>query len=121
MPQKNIYIALSNILEAVQTNSELGSLDRESRSILNYLASQQAEAKEICITEITNNNKICGSPVTKFKRIHKLKDDGWITFSHSVFHGRRISISLSPKSEKEILNMSDTVLFNIRELLKIKL
>ncbi len=99
--EDSIFLALSNILKAVEGESAFGQLDAESQSILKLLANCEKAGQEICITEVTSNPALGSSPVTLLKRIHHLRKQGWVSFENSTLHHRRIRLCLSQRAKRE--------------------
>lgn len=114
---KNTFLALSNILQAVEGNSAFGQLETESQAILKFIAANEGSASEICVTDITNNGAIPGAPATKLRRVHQLNSAGWIVLGKSDVHHRRIRLELSQMAKNEIANMSDDLKIHLRDLL----
>ncbi|MGV0960251.1 MAG: hypothetical protein ACOYB1_10485 [Limnohabitans sp.] len=118
MTLKNTFLALSNILQAVEGNSAFGQLEIESQAILKFIAANEGSATEICVTDITNNGAIPGAPATKLRRVHQLNAAGWIVLGKSDVHHRRIRLQLSQMAQNEISNMSADLTLHLRGLLK---
>lgn len=118
MEQKNTFLALSNILNAVEGSSTFGSIELESQIVLKFIAANEAKDFEVCITDITSNPSIPGAAATKLKRVHRLRDEGWLIFSSSTQHHRRVRIMLSQKSKDEIGKMSEALDIQLHTFLR---
>jgi hypothetical protein len=114
---KNSYLVLSALLEDLQGNSTLGSLDHESHALLKFVAMSNALGSEVCISDITGNKDLPGSAVTKLKRAHRLKEEGWLAFDSSSLHHRRIKLTLSPVATTEFMKISATLDLQLQDFM----
>jgi hypothetical protein len=112
---KNSFLALSNILRAVEGESVFGELDIESRSILTFVATNEAQNVESCVTDITGNASLPGAPATKFKRIQMLRDGGWLKAGASDLHHRRVSLALTRKAKSELDKIASALEVHLRQ------
>ncbi|MGV0985525.1 MAG: hypothetical protein ACOYB2_13325 [Limnohabitans sp.] len=117
MEHKITFLALSNILKAVEGGSTFGSIELESQIVLKFIAANEQAGHELCVTDITNNNSIPGAAATKLKRVHRLRDEGWLDFSTSAQHHRRLRIVLSQKAKDEMSQMSELLNLQLRSIL----
>lgn len=117
MELKNTFLALSNILLAVEGRSVFEHLDMESQAILKFVAANEAQLHELCVTDVTGNPMLPGAPATKLKRIHALQEQGWLLFEKSAQHHRRVRIILAPKATNEMASMTQQLNKQLRSLL----
>jgi hypothetical protein len=106
MQLKNTLFALNNILSAAEGSAEFGSLDAESRAILKFIGYNTSRGEEVCVTDITQNPALGGSPVTLMKRLRSLKDGGWLEMHSSSIHHRRIRLELSIRAKQDLNRVS---------------
>lgn len=106
MQLKNTLFALNNILNAAEGAAEFGSLDAESRAILKFVGYSTSRGEEVCVTDITQNPSLGGSPVTLMKRLRVLKETGWLEMHRSDIHHRRLRLELSLKAKQDLNKVS---------------
>lgn len=106
MQLKNTLFALNNILNAAEGSVEFGTLDAESRAILKFVGYSSSRGEEVCVTDITQNPALGGSPVTLMKRLRWLKDHDWLEMHKSDIHHRRIRLELSAKAKQDLNKVS---------------
>jgi hypothetical protein len=104
-----MFLNLTDKIDWVVNASAFGELDRESKAILIFIAKRQLDNVEVCATDIIQNQRMPGSPVTLFNRIHRLKRLGWILSEASDQHHRKVRLSLSTLAIENI-NMISTLL-----------
>lgn len=109
MQLKNTLFALHNILNAAEGSTAFGGLDSESRAILKFIGQNTADGQEVCVTDITQNPALGGSPVTLMKRLRVLKDNGWVEMHSSELHHRRIRLELSLKAKQDLNKVSSAI------------
>ena len=118
MTLKNTLFALTNILDAAEGRSGLGTLDPESRAILKFVGASTGAGQEVCIKDITRNPQLHASPVTLVKRIQGLCEGGWLVQGSSQVHHRRVTLSLSPKARRELNAVSAQLESELAQLLQ---
>jgi hypothetical protein len=93
MPLRSLLLSLHSILTAAEGGSSLGSLPREHRRILTYVARRVAEGDEICIGDVTACRDL-GASLTISRRLGDLETQGWIQISDDRQNHRRRLIGL---------------------------
>lgn len=106
MQLKNTLFALNNILSAAEGSVDFGALDSESRAILKFVGYNTSRGQEVCVTDITQNPALGGSPVTLMKRLRLLRETGWLEMYNSNLHHRRIRLELSLKAKQDLNKVS---------------
>lgn len=106
MQLKPTLFTLNNILSSAEGVTEFGSLDPESRAILKFIGYSISVGEEVCVTDITQNPSLGGSPVTLMKRLRVLKETGWLEAHQSEIHHRRLRLELSIKAMQELNKVS---------------
>ncbi len=103
----SIFLEFSNLLKVTEGGCNFGKLDKESQSILKIVANAERTGSELCISDVINESDTGSSPATLLKRVHGLRDRGWLTFEKSSLHHRRIRLRLSQQSCEEFERLSD--------------
>lgn len=120
MNLKNTLFALSNILDAAESQSRLGGMDPESRAILKFVGASTDAGLEVCIKDVSHNPLLHASPVTLVKRIQSLCESGWLLQGVSDVHHRRVTLQLSAMARTEINSVSTRIDMDLARFLSQK-
>lgn len=107
------FLRLNDIIDWAVDASVFGELDLESKAIILFIANRQLNNEEVCATDIINNKSMPGSTVTLFKRIHFLKNKGWISSEQSLDHHRKLKLTLSSTAIENINMISNLIEFKL--------
>jgi DNA-binding MarR family transcriptional regulator len=104
---RSIFLEFSNLLKVTEGGCNFGKLDKESQAILKIVANAERLGDELCISDVINESDTGSSPATLLKRVHGLRDRGWLVFEKSRLHHRRIRLRLSEHACEEFERLSD--------------
>lgn len=107
------FLRLNDIIDWAVDASVFGELDLESKAIILFIANRQLNNEEVCATDIINYKSMPGSPVTLFKRMHFLKNKGWISSEQSLDHHRKLKLTLSSTAIENINMISNLIEFKL--------
>lgn len=108
MKDKNLVFRLSRVLRDAGARCGLGTVDRASMSILEFIGDLEASGTTVQVKTVVESG-LFGTPPTVLHRLVQLENAGWIERYVDPDDGRARRLVLTSQSRKAFSKMSSEV------------